>query len=205
MNQMTDYEYEAMQKKEAEQAAIKAEQKREFKGWLIGIVLWLVATVLLMCAGHWYYRWLHRPFTPPPELLTGAEFRELVDGYPLLAEALDGIYSEDMNTVMRGEINHYADLDSDGEWDVRVWFPLYGKFESSNGELREEEPYELGGLAYRYSIFDLGKGKPHTPWEEHIFGEDHTAHLSITVRNPSPDHGEYREAVEDMLRIVRGE
>ena len=107
--------------------------------------------------------------------------------------------------MIRGELNHYADLDSGGEWDVRVWFPLYGKFESNNGELREEEPYELGGLAYRYSIFDLGKGKPHTPWEEHIFGEDHTAHLSITVRNPAPDHGEHRETVEEMLRIVRGE
>lgn len=205
MNQMTDYEYEAMQKKEAAHAAVKAEQKRDFKRWLIGLVLCLAATVLLMCADRWYYRWLTRDFTPPPELLTEAEFRELVEGYPRLAEAYGCCYKEDMDTVIRGDLDRHVDLDDDGEWDVRVWFPLYGKFEINIGKLREEEHYELGGLADRYSIFDLGKGKPHTPWEEHIFGGDHTAYLSITVRKPSSDHAEFRAAVEEMLRIVRGE
>lgn len=221
MNQMTDYEYEAMQKKEAAHAAIKAEQKRDFKRWLIGLVLCLAATVLLMCADRWYYRWLTRDFTPPPELLTEAEFRELVEGYPRLAEAYGCCYKEDMDTVIRGDLDRHVDLDDDGEWDVRVWFPLHGRYENEmysyehrdgknawvgyTYELREEEPFKLNAFAYRYSIFDLGKGVPHTPWEEHIFGGDHTAYLSITVRDPSSDHAEFRAAVEELLHIVRGE
>ena len=205
MSQIKDYEYEAMQKKEAVKKAIKEEEKRELLSLLKRILLLLALEVALFFAGKWYGSWLSRDFTPPPELLTEAEFHELVEGYPLLAEVWDGTCSEDMNTVIRGDINHYEDLDGDGEWDVRVWFLLHGKYESNTRELREEEPFELNAFAYRYSIFDLGKGKPHTPWEEHIFGGDHTAYLSITVKKPSPDHGEHREKVEEMLHIVRGE
>ena len=207
MNRMTDYEYEAMQKKAEEQKAIKAEKKRELKGWLIGCVLVIAVTVLFFFAGEWYREWLWREFTPPAELLTEAEFRELVAGYPLLAETYGCCYTENMETLTRGDLNLYKDRDGDGEWDVRVYFPLHGKYKIMGhmNELYEEEPYSLEAYAYRYSIFDLGKGKPHTPWEEHIFGGDHTAELSITVRDPSPDHAEFRAEVEELLRVVRGE
>ena len=219
MNQMTDYEYEAMQKKEAEQVAIKAEQKRDFKGWLIGIVLWLAATVLLMCADHWYYRWLTRDFTPPPELLTEAEFRELVDGYPLLAEALHGTYSDDAECIVRGCIRYEKSVDD--ERKITVHFDLNGRYggmhihydvqegQSTEAnrtyELREAEAFKLHGDAERYSFLDLGKGKPHTAWREDISAGDHTANLFVSVMHPSSDHSEFRKVVEEMLRIVRGE
>lgn len=221
MNHPVDYEYEAMKKKEAQRQAIKAENKRELRSRLMAFLLLIGLQVALFFAGSWYREWLWRDFTPPPELLTEAEFRELVEGYPLLAEAYGCCYKEDMDTVIRGDLDRYEDLDADGEWDVRVWFPLHGRYETEmysyehrdgkdawvgyTYELREEEPFKLNAFAYRYSIFDLGKGVPHTPWEEHIFGGDHTAYLSITVRDPSSDHAEFRAAVEELLHIVRGE
>lgn len=207
MGEFVDYEYEAILKKTEEQKAIKAEEKRELKAKLIGCALVIGMLVLLLCAAEGYRKWLWRDFTPPAELLTEAEFRELVEGYPLLAEAYGCGYSEDMEVLTCGDLDLYKDRDGDGEWDIRVYFPLYGRYKTTGhvNELREAEPYALEAFAYRYSIFDLGKGKPHTPWEEHIFGGDHTANLSITVRDPSPDHAEFRAEVEELLRIVRGE
>lgn len=204
MNSPVDYEYEAMQKREQQEAAIRAENKRDWKRFGLRLLLHVAIVVIISYGGLQYRLWLDGPFTPPQELLTESEFRELVEDYQLLADAMDGSYTENIETVTRGHINTYQDLDADGEWDVRVWFLLHGMYADNTLILREEAPYVLGGFARRYSIFELDKGKPHQHWEESIWSEDHTAYLSITVKHPSEDHAEYRRAVDDMLRIVRG-
>lgn len=204
MNQPTDYEYEAMQKRAQQEADIRAENKRDWKRFGLRLLLHVAIVVIISYGGLQYRRWLDGPFTPPQDLLTESEFCELVEGYRLLAEAMDGSYTENVETVERGHINAYQDLDGDGEWDVRVWFLLHGMYADNTLTLREEEPYVLGGIARRYSIFELEKGKLHQHREESIWSEDHTAYLSITVKHPSADHAEYRRAVDDMLRIVRG-
>lgn len=219
MNQMTDYEYEAMQKKEAEHAAVKAEQKQDFKWSLFCTVLCFTATILSLWVGGRYEAWLNRAFTPPPELLTEAEFRELVDGYPLLAEALHGTYSDDAECIVRGCIRYEKSVDD--ERKITVHFDLNGRYggmhihydvqegQSTEAnrtyELREAEAFKLHGDAERYSFLDLGKGKPHTAWREDISAGDHTANLFVSVMHPSSDHSEFRKVVEEMLRIVRGE
>lgn len=204
MSQPTDYEYEAMQKRTQQEAAIRAENKRDWKRFGARLLLHVAIVVIISYGALQYRLWLDGPFTPPQELLTESEFRELVEGYQLLAEAMDGSCTENVETVERGHINAYQDLDGDGEWDVRVRFLLHGMYADNTLTLREEAPYVLGGFARRYSIFELDKGTLHQHREESIWNEDHTAYLSITVKHPSADHAEYRRAVDDMLRIVRG-
>ena len=164
-----------------------------------------------------YGSWLEFDrFTPPTELLTESEFRELVDGFPLLAEEFGGIYSENMECLTRAAMEYELDRDADGVMDVAVSFELYGKYWSmgahqnvQTGEvtphntLREPQELEYSGWRQHYGLEDLFKGRALATKEDAIYIFDHTASFGVTVQNPSKDFTEARAEIEKLLAIVR--
>lgn len=223
MNRMIDYEYEAMQKKEAEQLAIKAEERRELRVKLLTILGYLIGTAILAFGTVRFGQWLSDDHDPAPaNLLLESEYRELVAGYPLLAEAFGGSYTDETDNMLRGEIRFYEDADGDGTAELEVEFLLKGDYKAPEGVYgyyrikvpedvgitcvpQEPEPFEVECRVEHYGLDELFKGRALAERSVAVHAEDHTASLWIEVNEPSKDRAEARAFIEEMLRIVRGE
>jgi len=223
MSQMTDYEYEAMQKKEAEQVAIKAEERRALRAQLLGILAYLVGTTLTFYGMARFEQWLRDDHDPAPAgLLLESEYRELVAGYPLLAEEFGGSYTEETDNMLRGWIDFYEDADGDGTAELHGEFILKGDYKALDGrygyyrinvpedvgitcEPQETEPFEVVCRVEHYGLNELFKGRALAERSVAVHAEDHTASLWIEVNEPSKDRAEARAFIEEMLRIVWGE
>ncbi len=217
MKELLDYEAIELARREEQQKAVKAEEKREGRLKAIAIIGQLVVTVITGWLMISYGSWLEFDrFTPPTELLTESEFRELVDGFPLLAEEFGGRYSENMESLTRAAMEYELDRDADGVMDVQVSFDLYGKYErmgahhnvqtgevTPHNTLREPQELEYSGWRQHYGLEDLFKGRALATKEDAIYISDHTASFGVTVQNPSKDFAEARAEIDKLLAIVR--
>lgn len=217
MNSPVDYEYEAMQKREQQEAAIRAEEKKEWKRLGLRFVLHMLLYAVTICCLWGYRSWIEFDrFSLPTEVLSEGEFRELVEGYPLLAEALGGTYSENEEKVTRGRIEYALDFDGDDAADMTVYVYLFGRYKSvgtnynaQTGEItpfstpREVEKLKSGGYRKRYSLKELFSGCAWKVREETIYMRNHEAEVAITVQNPSKGYVEARAEIEKLLAIVR--
>lgn len=216
---MDELDYEAIElaRREEQQKAVKAEEKRERRKKAIEIIWRLAVAVMIVWLQISYGSWLNYDrFTPPTELLTESEYRELVEGFPLLAEAFGGSCSENMECLTRGTLEYELDLDEDGEMDVKVSFDLYGAYKrmgayhnAQTGEvtaqntLREPQALEYSGWRKHYGMEDLFKGRALAAKEESVYIFDHTAFLGITVQDPAKGFQEARAEIDKLLAIVR--
>lgn len=223
MNRMIDYEYEAMQKKEAEQVAIKAAERRALRAQLLGILGYLVLSTMVFFGMARFEQWLRDDHDPAPAgLLLESEYRELVAGYPLLAEAFEGSYTDETDNMLRGWIDFYEDADGDGTAELHGEFILKGDYKAPDGvygyyrinvpedvgitcEPQEPETFEVVCRVEHYGLDELFKGRALAERSVAVHAEDHTASLWIEVNEPSKDRAEARAFIEEMLRIVRGE
>ena len=206
MKQMTDYEAAELARKAEQQKAIRAEEKRDWKQLGLRFALYMAMTVATyFCVFH-YTNWLQYDwFTPPGAVLTESEFRELVAGYPLLAEALGGTYSDNVESMTRGRTEYERDLNGDGAADVKVQVWLFGKYEMMGHQnvQREPEVLQYNGRRQHDGIDQLFKGRALAVREETIYVKNHEAEVVITVQDPSKNYVEARAEVEKLLAIVR--
>ena len=207
MNHIVDDESEAIRKREQQQAAIRAENKRAGRKEAISLVSQVIMCAVVAWMSFSYASWLtYDRFNPPRSILSEADYRELVEGFPVLAAYLGGSWSEDMECLTRGRLEYSRDLDADGVMDVQVEFELYGKYKGMGHQdiLREPQKLESSGWRKHYGLEDLFKGHALAAKEDAIDICVHTAFLGVTVQNPSRDLSDARAEIENLLHIVRG-
>lgn len=176
-----------------EKQALRKSMRARFLIILLGIVC-------IFCMSE-YKEWRdYDRFTPPAEVLTESEFRELVEGYPQLAEALGGTYGSSDVCVTRGKLEYVLDVDAMD--DVRVDFELYGNL-TAGYVLREPKELTYSGWRQHYGLSALFKGRAFATSEEVLAISDHTAEIVIRVTDPGKDFAEARAEIEKLLAIVR--
>ena len=206
MKQTVDYEATELARKQEQQAAVRAERKRDWQRLGLRFVLHMLIFAAMTFGMFHYFRWLDFDwFTPPAEVLTESEFRELVEGYPQLAEAFGGTYSDNAESLTRGRIEYERDLNGDGEADMEVHLWRFGMYRTMGHQYIPHEPEALqyDGRRQHYDIDQLFKGRAWAVKAESIYVSNHEAEIAITVRDPEKGQVQARAEIERLLAIVR--
>ncbi len=165
--------------------------------------LWsLLMVPVLLFAYNWYLE--KTDFPVVPEIITQAEFQELLDGMELL-RARDGMLSRPKmkETVkIRSDWNARTsawDDDGDGLPDHAI------RLESTPAGLLEEGYFSADSRVARAHVLDvLFGGERFGIVDETMWVESDEGLLIITVFRPDKqDHSEFRPIIEKMLAEVR--
>ena len=197
-----EYAAAALLKRHQLTAEAKEAMRGRWRNFFLGTLMSIVLTFCMIEYRNWRE---HDWFTPPAGVLTESEFRELVDGYPLLAEVFSGTYSVNTVCVTRGETAYDLDTDGDGTADVQVLLSLFGKYRMMGYQniLREPEALQYSGRRQHYDVDQLFKGRAWAVKAESIYVSNHEAEIAITVRDPEKGHVQARAEIEKLLAIVR--
>ena len=197
-----EYAAAALLKRHQPTAEVKKAMRGRWRNFFLGTLMSIVLTFCMIEYRSWRE---HDWFTPPAEVLTESEFRELVDGYPLLAEVFSGTYSVNTVCLTRGETAYDLDTDGDGAADVEVHLCLLGKYRMMGYQniLREPEDLQYNGCRQHYDVDQLFKGRAWAVKEEAIYVSNHEAEIAITVRDPEKGYVQARAEIEKLLAIVR--
>lgn len=165
---------------------------------LLGVVLMLA----LLFAYRWYLE--KTDFPVVPEIITQAEFQELLDGMELL-HAQDGMLSRPkMKELVKvhsdfGQKTSAWDDDGDGLPDYAI------RLESTPKGALEEGHFLADSRVARVDLLDvLFGGEKFGIVDETMWVESDEGLLIITVFRPGKqDHSEFRPIIEEMLAQVR--